>query len=578
VGPLDAEEAARIWSSIDLQGVTLDTMLTESTLRLREERPGGLRERVREIRIPLTGETGILEKTFFSRRPLQSSDSPGSEASVNRELHELLGCVQVAAVPVVAREASLGVLACDNLITRNPISFQQMELMASLAGQAGMAIQNMRTFANVRRRFQELQTLQEVGKGILATVEILHDLGLIARISSQVLGASGTLVHLNASDDAAGGDDRLRVAATFGFGDRIRELGGWRLEEDVAAEVARTGRGQLITRPSPETQPPGLEEPVTTLMSVPLIALDKTVGALSVVDIKRLSRTGDANFTEDDLRFLSILAGQAAIAIENARLFEQVKYTERQLREAQALALRSEKLAALGQVISRVAHEIRNPLAAIGGFARSMRARMGPDDPYRDKVEIIVLETERLERILRTQLSFLHLPEIEWARVDLNQVAEETLSLIRPRAEERGIAIKASLAPGLPPIRADADQLKQVLLNLLQNALESAGREGAVKLTTGRRRRELEARISNSGPPIPPEALPRLFVPFFTTKATGSGLGLPISQDIVKRHGGHIEVAREEDWTVFTVVLPGNHGMPAATVATIGTDEGDRGD
>jgi signal transduction histidine kinase len=189
-----------------------------------------------------------------------------------------------------------------------------------------------------------------------------------------------------------------------------------------------------------------------------------------------------------------------------------------------------------------------------------MRARMAPEDPHRDKVEIIVAETERLERILRTQLTFLQLPDIQWAAVDLNQLAAETLSLVRPRAEERGITLEIGLERRLPPVQADGDQLKQVLLNLLQNAVESAGTGGAVKLSTGTRGAELVTRIANSGPPIPPEALPRLFVPYYTTKAKGSGLGLPISQDIVKRHGGRIEVTRETDWTVFAVVLPRTNG------------------
>jgi signal transduction histidine kinase len=123
----------------------------------------------------------------------------------------------------------------------------------------------------------------------------------------------------------------------------------------------------------------------------------------------------------------------------------------------QALALRSEKLAALGEVISRVAHEIRNPLAAIGGFARSMRTRMSPDDPHREKVEIIVIEAERLERILRSQLSFLSLPDILWAPVDLNRVAEETLTLVRSPGGGAGIAVESHLTRQLPSIRGDAD-------------------------------------------------------------------------------------------------------------------------
>ena len=556
VGPLSAETAGDIWSALTVEGLTLDALLAQAAQRAREERSSGLAGLVRRIRVPLAGEAGVLEKTFQSRRPMQVTQGQG-EVEINRELRETLGVRQLAAAPIMAREIPLGVLAADNLFTGSPVPYQKLDLLHSLASQAGIAIQNARTFANVQRRFQELQTLQEVSKGILSTVEIRHDLGLIARISAQVLGAAGSLVRVATEGEEEAGAAALGpVGAAFGLGERIRAAGGWSLEEGVAREVLRTGRPRLLADTGEAAGGAGTPVAVTALMTVPLIALDKTVGCLSLVDDRPLDRWGGPIFTEDDLRFLSILASQAAIAIANARLFEQVRRTERQLRESQALALSLEKMAALGQVTSRVAHEIRNPLAAIGGFARSVRAKLPSGDPLAEKVDIIVQESQRLEHFLENQLRYLHLPEPAWEEVELERVVEESLVLVESQAQKIGITLSCHLAPDLPPLRGDADQLKQVLLNLLFNALEGAGAGGEVELEAARDGDGMKIRILNSGPPIPDESLGLLFVPFFTTKSGGTGLGLPISREILTRHGGRIEVAREGERTVFTVLLP----------------------
>jgi signal transduction histidine kinase len=389
-------------------------------------------------------------------------------------------------------------------------------------------------------------------------MEMRQDLHLVARLAAQMVGAAGSCVRLVADEEDVE-RKRAPVEAVFGLGEEMQKAGGWPLEQATAGEVLNTGTARLVVPPGEGASVPGIEKPLRLLLAVPLVALDRTVGCLSVVD----TNASPPPQAEEDLRYLGILGGQAGIALENARLFERLQITERRYRDAQALALRAEKLAALGEMTSRVAHEIRNPLAAIGGFARSIRARMPAGDPQVSKVEVIIQEAERLERFLGDQLHYLHLPEPSFRPVDVNAVLEETLLLLRDDMKKAGMELERQLAEDLPCVPADADQLKQIFLNLIENAIEHAGEGTILRATTRLARapgaggtREIEVRLANSGSPVPPETLDRLFVPFFTTKPGGTGLGLPISQEIATRHGGQLRAGMEGRWTVFTLTLP----------------------
>jgi signal transduction histidine kinase len=260
-------------------------------------------------------------------------------------------------------------------------------------------------------------------------------------------------------------------------------------------------------------------------------------------------------FGADDLDVFGQLAAQAGIIIENSRVYERMKERDR--------------LAALGEMAAGLAHEIRNPLGAIKGAAQLLVAPDGKPVAPGDAGEflgIIVEEVNRLNNVVSQFLDYARPYKGEAAEIDLNEVVKRTAQLLESQDGGR-ISFDVRLAADLPRVRADAEQLRQVFLNLGLNALQAMAQDGAGKLTiatarrAGRRRGDLgqfvEVRFSDTGRGIAREHMKNLFIPFFTTKEKGTGLGLPISQRIVSQHGGTIEVKSElGKGSTFAVLLP----------------------
>ncbi len=294
-----------------------------------------------------------------------------------------------------------------------------------------------------------------------------------------------------------------------------------------------------------------------SMLCVPLLVRERPIGAITIFGKLESPVLDSPAFTVEDQEFLSILADQAAIAIENARLFARVRETEERLREGEAIRARIEKLAALGEMSAKVAHEIRNPLASIGGFARRLLPHFAVESRERQGVEIIISETDRLERILSTQLEFAQLSPPRLELTDLNRVVEETLLLVLDEAQRRRVRVLKKLDSDLPSLLLDADKMKQVLLNLFQNGIESLVAGGRFRVETCRLDAHVLVEVATDGDPIPGDMIERLFVPFATSKRTGSGLGLPVALKLVREHGGQIRVRSEAEWgAIFTVVLP----------------------
>lgn len=260
-------------------------------------------------------------------------------------------------------------------------------------------------------------------------------------------------------------------------------------------------------------------------------------------------------FSREEVELFEGVVAQAAVMIENSAVYEQRKERDR--------------LAALGQMAAGLAHEIRNPLGAIKGAVQVIEPTFHNAEPLtREFLGVIVEEVERLNRVVTQFLTYSRPFTGEMAQVRLGDVVAATLRLL---PEDSRTRVTVTLAPHLPPVRGDAEALRQVLLNLLRNAFDAIGEasksekggSGRVFVTLGVRRHGLGSgdavtlTVRDNGPGFAPGALGNLFVPFHTTKAAGTGLGLPISQRIVENHRGLIEVsAPEGGGAQFTVVLP----------------------
>jgi len=239
---------------------------------------------------------------------------------------------------------------------------------------------------------------------------------------------------------------------------------------------------------------------------------------------------------------------------------------ELERRRLEQVLFDSEKLAATGRLAASIAHEINNPLEAVQNALYLLQKELGADANNRRYLEIASRETQRMSRILRQMLGFYRQQEA-MGETDLNALAEEAAGLVSKRLRERGVQIATQLDPGLPRIRASADQLKQVLLNLLLNAADSMPKGGTITVATqagagtetevfGRDAVQIQVRDTGEG--IPDELIARIFEPFFSTKrGKGTGLGLWVSQGIVQSHGGTMRVrSRVGRGTTFMITLP----------------------
>jgi signal transduction histidine kinase len=232
--------------------------------------------------------------------------------------------------------------------------------------------------------------------------------------------------------------------------------------------------------------------------------------------------------------------------------------------QSQTLVERSEKLASLGMLAAGVAHEIRNPLTAIKAALFIQQKKFPPASPEYADARLVEREILRLERIVNDFLQFARPTEPELKDVSADQLLQETQQFLEPQLARQNIRL--SVEPSSPlQLRVDAPQIKQVLINLVQNAAESIGQNGTVRLRARRDRKRLAQaetgvailEVIDSGKGIPPEVQKRLFDPFFTTKDTGTGLGLSIAAGIVEKHGGALQYQTQvHHGTTFGIVLP----------------------
>ncbi len=287
---------------------------------------------------------------------------------------------------------------------------------------------------------------------------------------------------------------------------------------------------------------------------VPLITKDEPKGVIVADNIY----TGEP-ITEDLVNTLTMFASQAALAIENAETYKRLADKMNQLTETQHKLIRSEKLAIIGSMASYVAHEIRNPLVNIGGFAKSLSRFKFTDQKIKANIDIILDEVKRLEIILNNITDFSKPPIPEKINVQICEIMENTCTLMENYLQERHVNLYKEYEPDIPQVLVDPTQMKQVFLNILMNAVESMPNGGdlTVKITTVNKSIKID--IIDTGKGMTKESLKNIFEPFFTTKPHGTGVGMAVSLKIIEDHGGNINA--ESEWgkgTTMSLTLPTN--------------------
>ncbi len=257
-----------------------------------------------------------------------------------------------------------------------------------------------------------------------------------------------------------------------------------------------------------------------------------------------------AAFSAEDINSLLEMVLYNLVAVVLGILRDREKKDQLRLREA-------ENLAAIGKAVSFLAHDMKTPLIAIGGFSRSIKSNHKSDEKDHEKLDIIIQEAQRLENMVREMLDFSRPLELQASTHDIQPVVDESLEVVRGMAEEKKVELRVQSAPGLPPCSFEAMRMKQVLINLLNNAVEASPEGGIVSVATFQKGKSLFLEVSDQGSGIPSPKKSEVFLPFFSTKNGGTGLGLTIVKRIVEAHRGRVEILdNPKKGTIFRIILP----------------------
>ncbi len=296
---------------------------------------------------------------------------------------------------------------------------------------------------------------------------------------------------------------------------------------------------------------------ISSFAAMPLLSKDKVLGVV-IVDNPTSSRP----IVKEDLRFLQLFTNQAGMAIENSLLYNRIEDANRRLSDAQERLLHGERLATIGEMAAGIAHELKSPLVSIGGFARRLQRKLPKTTAEAGYVATIVGEVGRLEKMLTDILSFSRKSTLCYSVCAIQGVIEEALAVVMPVYEESCITVIRKFPAKILSLLGDGQQLKQVFINLFANALESMqGGSGEIKITVAGSKQgghdSVIVKVADTGGGIPINSLSNIFNPFFTTKESGTGLGLPIANRIVTNHGGKIQVNNYPGVGVeFTIIIP----------------------
>lgn len=333
------------------------------------------------------------------------------------------------------------------------------------------------------------------------------------------------------------------------------------------ANVMETGEPQFFPEITPELVRKSVREPerlrlleqlnMRSVLVVPMSSRDRVLGALLFI----MAESGRV-LSPADLELAEALAPRAAAAIDNSRLFHRLELELEQRARAEAALVKNERLATAGRLAATIAHEINNPLEAVTNLI--YLARSAPPSQARRYLKMVEEELSRIAHITKMTLGFYRDSSTP-VPVDVAELVGEVLSLYQSKLHAKRIRVRSQIERA-QPILGSRGELRQVISNLVANAVDALPHGGSLEISAGEAGGSVWLRLADNGPGIPPGNLTRIFEPFFTTKAElGTGLGLWVSRQIVEKHGGTITVESSPSGTCFTVSLPSAAQLPRAS-------------
>jgi GAF domain-containing protein len=518
-----------------------------------------LRETAVPEGFPLPVGTGLSGTVAETGQPLYIADTQNDPRSLLAAFDRRVGFRTYLGLPVKIRDEVFGVLTFNTTEPRE-YSPDDLALLTSFADQAAIAIENARLHGAAVRRGEELEALLRATRAVMGELDLQQ---ILDRIVTEAAAITGCLhVKLLLVDHA---NAVLRVGALQGTtlpeGFRIP------LGAGLSGKVAATGEPLFVVDPgsSPDNILASMDTQtgVATYLGLPIKSGDRVLGVLT------FNTTDPHRYNAEELAYLASFADYAAIAIEKARLFQELNESYAYLQVAQDELIRTEKLRALGQMSAGIAHDLNNTLAAILGQVELLGLRTR-DPEVQETLRILEKATTDGAQVVRRLQDFARQRERSpLTPVDLAQVVTEALEITRARWRDelqrngRVIDIRLQLV-GIPPILGYAPEVREVLTNLILNAVDAMPQGGTLSFTA----RENETDFRSALPDRPVAELPscpaaawvellvtdtgigmsedvrkRIFDPFFTTKGgRGTGMGLSVVYGIIERHGGHVVV------------------------------------
>ena len=388
-------------------------------------------------------------------------------------------------------------------------------------------------------------TFRDISKSIHSSTKVEEVLHLAVRKITEALHARGSILRIL---NLKTGELELNVA--YGLSDRYLSKGHVSSKK-VIEEICQENRAIIIqdVRTDPRVQYPkeAQEEGIKTMVDLPLFVGQNVVGVL------RIFFDQQREFLEEELDFAVAVAEQCALAIDKARLIEkqQIQYDH--------LAIQADKLSSLGRMAAGIAHEINNPLAGILLYCSNLVKKVPETGPLKKGLEVIIHETVRCRGIIQDLLEFSREREPVKALADINGVVDKALSILVNEFRLNRISLEKNLSNHLPNVLIDVNQIEQVFINFLMNAIEAIKGQGQVSVRSYRDDADqgVVVEIRDSGMGIPQEHLERIFEPFFSTKPKGTGLGLAVNYGIIQKHGGQIKVSSQPGrGTTMRIRLP----------------------
>jgi GAF domain-containing protein len=502
-------------------------------------------------------------RAILERAVVHIPDVELEAASQQRAVARAVGWRSALVVPMMREGAPIGVITVGRA-GPGPFSDGEIDLLKTFADQAVIAVENVRLFKELQARtgeltqsVEKLTALGEVSRAVSSTLDVETVLDMIVSRASQLAGAAGCSIY--EYDEAA---EQFELRATHHYDTEFVEaLRGSPLRKGEGL-MGRAAEMREPVQVSDITQPGAYQSSVRdtlirfgyrALLSVPLLREDQIIGSLS------FNRKEPGEFPPEVIDVLKTFATQSALAIQNARLFREIADKSRQLE-----AVSRHK----SEFLANMSHELRTPLNAIIGFSEVLAEKMFGDvnDKQAEYLQDILESGRHLLSLINDILDLSKIEaghmELEAADFHLPSAIDNALTLVRERATRRGITLGSTIDERLGLIRGDERKVKQVLLNLLSNALKFTPESGRIDVGAALRGELAEVSVADTGIGIAPADQETVFEEFRQVgaaekRAEGTGLGLALSRKFVELHGGKIWVRSElGHGSTFTFTLP----------------------